>query len=124
MTPHQWTAHAERRARARGIRPEDVQLVIQTGRREYCRGALLCVIGRREVARGALRRLLGVHVVLCPKCGEVLTVYRNRSLNLREWSRTVRSRDGSTRQLNGLRLWSHHRRTCSAVVSAARTDSA
>lgn len=97
MTPHAnpiepelptLTAHSRRRMAQRGIRRGDVATTLRHGRKVHVRGARIHVIGRREVKRaervGAnLRDLEGTHVV-CTPAGTVLTVYKNKKLDLRD----------------------------------------
>tara|TARA_B100000678_G_scaffold283835_1_gene284471 strand:- start:565 stop:882 length:318 start_codon:yes stop_codon:yes gene_type:complete len=81
------TNHSLRRMAQRGIRQAALMGVLRHGRCLYVRGAQLYVVGKREVQSAAqksldLRHLEGIHVVCSPE-GVVLTVYRNKNLNLR-----------------------------------------
>lgn len=85
------TDHARLRMAQRGISFDAVRTVLELGRRAFVRGARVHVIGRLEVQKASkwganLEGLNGVHVV-CDPSGVVLTVYRNRDLNLRDKAR-------------------------------------
>lgn len=82
------TDHARARMAQRGVRPHQVGAVLSFGRRTYTRGAEVYVIGRREVEAAQrhgvdLRGLDGLHVV-CTANDVVLTVFRNKQLQLRD----------------------------------------
>ena len=83
----QLSSHSKRRMAQRGIGTPDVVTTLQFGRKRYIRGALFHVIGRKEVQKAEkqgidLSDFEGLHV-LCSPDGMVLTVYRNRQLDLR-----------------------------------------
>ncbi|ACY14673.1 DUF4258 domain-containing protein [Haliangium ochraceum] len=84
-----FSTHALRRMSQRGIRRSQVMSAFLFGRAHHLRGARIYVIGRREVREAAeqdgfyLDDLEGLHVV-CHPDGLVLTVYRDRRLNVRE----------------------------------------
>ncbi len=95
-TPPPFTDHAARRMAQRGISRKAVLRTLRHGRRVYIRGACLYAVGKREVHRSARRgvdltALDGIHVVCSD--GVVLTVYRNRALNLRGRKRPRRPPD-------------------------------
>lgn len=77
------TFHARRRARLRGISEAAIDAALDYGQYRALRGADVFTIGWRDVRYWAergidLSRWLGVEVV-CARCGDVLTVYRNRN---------------------------------------------
>lgn len=85
------TEHARRRMAQRGIRAAQVAATLRHGRSRDIRGACIYVVGRQEArqarTRGVdLRAVEGIHVVCSPE-GVILTVYRNKELNLREQAR-------------------------------------
>ena len=78
------TAHAHRRMQQRAIRPEMVQATMLFGREVNASGARFYVVGRREIEQARrhgdrIDDLDGIHVVCSPN-GNVVTVYRSRSL--------------------------------------------
>jgi hypothetical protein len=82
------SSHSRRRMAQRGIGTPDILTTMQFGRKRYVRGALFHVIGRKEVRKAEkhgidLSDCEGLHV-LCSPDGLVLTVYRNRQLDLRQ----------------------------------------
>lgn len=86
LTLPTFSLHACTRMQQRGIRPEDIQLVLRFGRRIYARGLEYHVIGRKEVQRWAL---LGVNIshlsgmqVLIADTGLVVTTYRSHNLHV------------------------------------------
>lgn len=76
------TNHACRRMSGRGIRPEDIDLVLSFGRITHTRGAVIHAIGRREVVEHGrfLEHCAGLHVLCSPHDGAVITTYRNHDL--------------------------------------------
>lgn len=83
-----YTNHARRRMSQRGLRDDEINLVLTYGRRKYVRKSLLYVVGRKEVRalRGKVPEIVdveGVHVITSPETGEVITAYRNHDLQLR-----------------------------------------
>ena len=83
-TPTRLTRHARLRMTARRISPGDVTLALRYGRRARVGAGTMYVVGRREIARPEgppeLRRLDGLHVLVTPDDGTVITTYRNRRL--------------------------------------------
>lgn len=82
LSDHAWTRLAQR-----GIGRDAVRAVIDHGREVYTRGARIFVIGHKEVAAARRRgvdvaRFEGIHAV-CSRDDVVITVYRNRHLQLR-----------------------------------------
>ena len=80
-----FSEHALDRMRERGITIEGVFQAMSFGRIFYRRGAIIYVIGKKEVGRCErdgvdLREHEGIHV-LTSRNGDVMTVYRNRSLS-------------------------------------------
>lgn len=80
--------HAQTRMAQRGLRASAILAAIDYGREIRSRGAWFHVIGRRDVARA---RALGVDVsrhegvhVLRGDDGGIITVYRNKNLDLRQ----------------------------------------
>ena len=78
------THHARSRSRTRGISQEGIAAALDYGRFRSDRGADIYTLGWREVDYYAhlgidLSRWTGIEVV-CARSGEVITVYRNRSL--------------------------------------------
>lgn len=86
------TTHAKERMALRGIRPDDIEMVLLCGREAHARGAVIQVIGRKEIAQYRhhgldLASCEGLHVI-CSLNGSVLTAYRNRSdLMLKDYRR-------------------------------------
>jgi len=77
------TLHAADRCRARGIRPEAIEAVIEFGKHRRIRGADVYTLGWREVRFCArygidLSGWEGIEVV-CSHDGRVLTTYRNKN---------------------------------------------
>ena len=82
------TQHGRRRLAQRGVRYSGVLAAFEHGRIVCQRGACIRVIGRKEVVRTRRNGIdisvhEGVHVVCSLDDGAVLTVYRNRDLQLR-----------------------------------------
>lgn len=82
------TDHGRRRMAQRGVRPHQLTAVLSWGRRAMVRGVEIYVVGHREVRSASeqgvdLADLEGLHVV-CSHNDVVLTVYRNKQLNLRD----------------------------------------
>lgn len=83
------TDHGRRRMAQRGVRPHQLAAVLSFGRRATIRGVEIYAIGQREVRwareQGVdIADLDGLHAV-CSEDDVVLTVYRNRGLNLRDY---------------------------------------
>ncbi len=76
------TNHARSRMTGRGIRSEDIDLVISFGRITHTRGAVIHAIGQKEIREHGrfLERCAGVHVLCSPQDGAVITTYRNHDL--------------------------------------------
>ncbi len=79
------TRHARSRAQSRCIPIHQIDLAFDWGREVRIRGARIFAVGRREVAEARRRGVdisaaEGIHVV-CSNEGNVITVYRNRSLS-------------------------------------------
>lgn len=79
------TAHALHRQAQRNLSDDDIQFVIEHGRRVYCAGALHVFLGGRDIPAGkavARRygRLEGTVLVLAGTADELVlvTAYRNR----------------------------------------------
>lgn len=75
------TAHARVRMAQRGIRPDDLEYVLQHGRRiRPGNGSLYIFLGNRDVPQedriGRQGKLAGTVVVL-DRAGNIVTVYRN-----------------------------------------------
>lgn len=94
------TIHAGQRMHQRRITAADVADVIEYGRVMYAKGAVYHVVGRREIKRAFpavdLQHLDGVHVI-CTHDGVILTVYRNRSFQVKAL-RDMKPRRTSARQ--------------------------
>lgn len=78
------TAHARTRMSQRAIRPAIVQLAMLFGREVHAANAVFVVVGRREICEARvdgidIHDLEGIHVV-CSRRGDVITVYRDRTL--------------------------------------------
>jgi hypothetical protein len=81
------TRHSERRMSQRGIGETDILMVLQYGRLLHSRGACIHVVGRKEIKEARkdkvyLEDIEGIHVI-SSNDGAVLTVYRNKKLNLK-----------------------------------------
>ena len=76
------TNHARRRMSGRGIRPEDIDMVLSFGRITHTRGAVIHVVGQKEILEHGrfLERCEGIHVLCAPNDGAVITTYRNQDL--------------------------------------------
>lgn len=79
------TQHACARMQQRGIRNNDVQLVLQYGRCIHARGVDFHVVGHKEVERWAAHNInlsaqAGVQV-LTTRDGVVITTYRSHNLH-------------------------------------------
>ena len=93
----QFSNHSLLRMAQRGIDAPEILATMRYGRKQHVRGALVHVIGRKEVRQAEktgrnLRDYEGIHVVCSPD-RTVLTVYRNRHLNIRG------------KRLRRLRMW-------------------
>jgi Domain of unknown function (DUF4258) len=78
------TAHARTRMSQRAIRLDVMQLAMLFGREVHAANAVFVVVGRREVDDARvdgidINDLEGIHVV-CSRGGDVITVYRDRTL--------------------------------------------
>ena len=76
------TNHARKRMSGRGIRPEDIDLVLSFGRVTHTRGAVIHVVGQKEIREHGrfLERCSGLQVLCSPHDGAVITSYRNHDL--------------------------------------------
>jgi len=86
--------HARTRMAQRGLRAAAILAAIDYGREVRTRGAWFHVIGRKDIARARtlgvdLSKYEGVHV-LRGEDGGVITVYRNKNLDLRPRTRRRR----------------------------------
>ena len=86
------TKHAWRRLSQRGIGKEGLLAAFDHGRQILERGANILFVGRKEVARAKKRGVdisqhEGIHVV-CSHDGMVITLYRNRHLDVRASGRS------------------------------------
>lgn len=86
--------HARTRMAQRGLRAAAILAAIDYGREVRSRGAWFHVIGRKDVARARalgidLTGYEGVHV-LRGEDGAIITVYRNKNLDLRPRTRRRR----------------------------------
>lgn len=92
-----FSQHGWRRLRSRGVRYSGVVAAFEHGRIVFERGACIRLIGRQEVAR-AFRKGFdisqheGVHVVCCPETDIVITLFRNKDLQVRPPARRRCSR--------------------------------
>lgn len=90
--------HALVRMQQRGIRPTDVALVVQYGRRIHAKGLTFYVVGRKEVQRQAsqgrnISDLAGLQVLIEEEKGLVITTYRNTDFHaIRSTARDRRHR--------------------------------
>ncbi len=87
------TAHARTRMSQRAIRPEILRLAMIFGREVHAANAVFVVVGRREVSEARvdgidINDLEGIHVV-CSRGGDVITVYRDRTLRALHRARRV-----------------------------------
>lgn len=78
------TRHAISRMAQRGIKPKDVELVLDYGKEIYAKGAILYVLGSKEIKKyqktePALKNLKGLKVVVSTHDYIVITAYRNKS---------------------------------------------
>ena len=82
----QFTEHAVQRVRQRALSFQDVEYVVQHGRRHWAGGVLHCFLGRKDIPEQDRRsdrlwRLEGTTVLLKiieEQTATVITVYRNR----------------------------------------------
>jgi len=77
------TQHAWKRMTARGLSPNAVEVVLDYGRINHIRGAIIYAIGRKEVEYFKKKR--GINLVpyeglqvVCTQDERIITVYRNR----------------------------------------------
>ena len=80
--------HSEKRMSQRGIGEDDILIVQQYGRLLYSRNACIHVVGKKEVKEAKreninLQKYEGIHVISSVE-GTVLTVYRNKKLNIKD----------------------------------------
>lgn len=87
MTTAPLTKHARSRMSQRGICLQAIEAAILHGREIYACKAVTFVIGRKEIEE---QLKVGVNLseydglqVVCANDGGILTVYRNRKLNIR-----------------------------------------
>lgn len=78
------TDHASRRMAQRGIGQKELWAVLEYGRAEHTRDAIIYVLGQKEVQRHRrfgvrLEQYEGIHVVTSPE-GAIMTTYRNHDL--------------------------------------------
>ena len=76
------SGHAISRMTQRGIRPWQVEAVLEYGRYIFARGAQIVCVGRREVLAALkygvdIRGCGGIQIVMCTSSGSIMTVYRN-----------------------------------------------
>lgn len=78
------TRHAINRMAQRGIKPKDVELVLDYGREIYAKGAILYVLSKKEIEKHQktepkLKNLRGLKVVVSTHDYTVITAYRNKN---------------------------------------------
>lgn len=93
VSPHGW-----QRVSGRGVTRAQVTAAIDWGRVDYVYGAMRFVVGRRESeaaerAGADTRGCEGLHVVVSSD-GEIVTVFRNRTLRRRARKNFGRPRSG------------------------------
>lgn len=84
----EFSSHSEMRMSQRGIGKDDILIVQQYGRLLYSRNACIHVVGKKEVKKAQkdninLQKYEGIHVISSAE-GTVLTVYRNKRLNVKD----------------------------------------
>ncbi len=94
----QMSDHSEQRAAQRSLRPEELEYVLQFGKRYYCEGARVYYLRRRDLhpadrRSGEITRLVGTAVVIAWDSQTVITVWRNRKGGLK-FLRSRRERCG------------------------------
>lgn len=80
--------HSEKRMSQRGIGEDDILMVLNYGRLLHSRNAYIYVVGKKEVKEAQkekvnLQKYEGIHVISTID-GTVLTVYRNKNLNIKD----------------------------------------
>lgn len=90
MTNIIFTHHAEKRMKERGFRRADIYLALAIGKRIYAEGTLYIFLGKRHLAEfgNLAERLEGLTLVIEPKTGTLLTVFRNR-----QWLAQIRYKE-------------------------------
>lgn len=83
------TAHAVTRAAQRNLSPEDIDYVLEHGKKIRRGGACFFYLGEKDIkpedqGEDDIARLEGTILVLDPKMQAILTVYRNREKGLKE----------------------------------------
>lgn len=86
------TYHAAERCAQRNLSHDDIQYVIQYGRRVYNAGTCEFFLGKQDIPRSdrtqqRITQLEGTVVQVDIKAGVILTVYRNRENGLKDHRR-------------------------------------
>lgn len=76
------TEHAIQRMSQRGIKANDIELVMDYGKEIYAKGVIYYVLGKKEVKRYSkqvprLKQLEGIRVITSTHNCDIITVYRN-----------------------------------------------
>lgn len=84
----EFTMHTEKRMSQRAIDENDILMVLLYGRVLHSRNACIHVVGKKEVKEAQkekinLEKYEGIHVI-STNDGKVLTVYRNKKLNIKD----------------------------------------
>jgi len=83
------TAHASTRAAQRNLSPEDIDYVLEHGKKIHRGGACFFYLGEKDIKpedrrEDDIARLEGTILVLDPRMKAIVTVYRNREKGLKE----------------------------------------
>lgn len=86
MKEIKFTHHAEIRKDQRAISTSKIEMVIHYGTHFYKNGAKVYFVGKKEVEAAKrkgidLREVENIHVITNPKTGEIITVFKNKSLD-------------------------------------------
>ncbi len=75
-----FTHHAQKRMNERGFSRADIFLALAIGKRIYAEGTLYIFLGKRRLAEfgNLAERLEGLTLVIAPKSGTLITLFRNR----------------------------------------------
>lgn len=108
----QMSDHSELRAAQRRLTEEEVEYVLQFGKRYFCHGAKVFYLRRKDLPASDLRRewwtrLIGTAVVITPDQQTVITVWRNRKSGLK----LLRRRAGSRGRAGWGSPWEHNQYT-------------
>jgi len=93
-----YTEHGKARAATRNIPEEDIATVLTYGREVYGCGVIVYFVGKKEIKEYGkqIAHCAGIHVLVSPDNGGVVTTYRNNEFHINQPKRNV-NRKSSTK---------------------------